>query len=469
MASPHLNPLLQLAQSMAAQGLAPPLRAPVRRPEIPERREPEPPEPQEEEAPRCHLHRKQNKACKFCKAFAQFQEQRTKQLEDRRTAALEKLREDVGPRPSGERPREDEKVPLPNLVHFPQVLRERILSDRYYTQVLSTSAVSEVRSALFSCDSCEPEVRGATSLDTSPSPFFCSVFRLLMLRLTEGQLQAMLNNRSRWVRCAGFLYVRLGVHFDRYWELLSDALMDPEEFVPFPDRGAEQVSEGQFVEQLLTKEKYCEFQLPRLAAAQRRLLNERLVLYDQFRQRYAANLEVLERFEEPGVEIEVCSHEGEWARATTDGPASPGRRRVTVPVRLQSGEELQCSIGMLIRPGGPSSDLASSRGRSYQDLLERYREQQRESAVASGKDYCKSSGRHTVHAGGQTFICGEKRGRDLDEDDDEPLHPRKSGPSREHEAKMAAIMEKYCSTKGLPQARPSRDDGVEKPERMRLG
>jgi len=365
-------------------------------------------------------------------------------------------------------------VPLPNLAHFPQVLRERILSDRYYTQVLSTSAVSEVRNALFQCDTCEPEVRGATSLDTSPSPFFCSVFRLLMLRLTEGQLQAMLNNRSRWVRCAGFLYVRLGVHFDRYWELLSEALMDPEEFVPFPDRGGESMSEGQFVEQLLTKEKYCDFSLPRLAAAQRRLLSERLVLYEQFRQRYAANLEVLERFEdaEGELEVEVCSVEGEWARATTVGPRTPGRRRVTVPVRLQQGEELACSLGMIICPGrpqpGPGQDLTSSRGRSYQELLERYREQQRESAVASGKDYCKSSGRHTVHAGGQTFICGEKRGREREEED-EPLLPRKSGPSLEHEAKMAAIMEKYCSTKGLPQQKQSRQDGVEGPERMRLG
>merc|ERR1740123_2075416 len=119
-----------------------------------------------------------------------------------------------------------------------------------------------------------------------------------------------------------------------------------------------------------------------------------------------------------------------------------------IPVNLAQGVEQQVSIGMLICPGMSPNDLTTSRGKSYQDLLGKYREQQRESAVASGKDYCKSSGRHTVHAGGQTFICGEKRGREQDDDDDGPSLPKRSGPSIEHEAKMAAIMEKYCSAKG---------------------
>merc|ERR1719210_3237225 len=204
-----------------------------------------------------------------------------------------------------------------------------------------------------------------------PSAFFCGVFRLLTLKLTEGQLRGLLNNRSRWVRCAGFVFVRLGVHQDRYWELLSDALMDQEEFVPFPDWGGEHMSEGQYVEQLLTKEKYCDLNLPRIAAAQRRSINERLVLYDQFRRRYAANLEVLERFEEPdgGVSVEVCSIDGEWTAGVTTGLPSPGRRRVTTPVRIAGRGDIDASIGMVICPpskgsSSSSSDLTRSRGRS---------------------------------------------------------------------------------------------------------
>jgi len=429
-----------------------------------------------EEVPRCHLHRKANKACKFCKAYANFVDQKNKESEGRRNAALERFMGASEPRAKNyEKLTEDDKVPVPNLVHFPQVLKERILSDRFFTQVLTNSSVSEIRNTIFSCDTCEPEIRGSTSLDTSPSPFFCSVFRMLTLKLTEGQLQGLLNNRSRWVRCAGFLYVRLGVHFDRYWELLSDALMDPEEFVPFPDRGGERMSEGQFVEQLLTKEKYCDFSLPRLAAAQRRVLNERLVLYEQFRQRYAAHLDKLDRFEDPdgGIPVEVCTVDGEWLEGRTAGPPTPGRRRVCIPVNLAQGVEQQVSIGMLICPGMSPNDLTTSWGKTYQELLDKYREQQRESAVTSGRDYSKSSGKHTIHAGGQTFVCGEKRGRDREDEEataNLARDAKRGTPSLEQEMKMAAIMEKYCaSNRASAQSRSQKQDGIEGPERLRLG
>ncbi|CAK0905314.1 unnamed protein product [Prorocentrum cordatum] len=57
---------------------------------------------------------------------------------------------------------------------------------------------------------------------------------------------------------------------DRYWDLLSEFLIENEDFVPCPESGGERMSEGKFVEDLLTKEKYCDISLPRIAAAQRR-------------------------------------------------------------------------------------------------------------------------------------------------------------------------------------------------------
>lgn len=427
------------------------------------------------------MHRKQNKACKFCKAHAQFQEQKTAELEARRSAALARIREDR----SGSREMNiDDKVPLPNLVYFPQLLKEWILGNKYYNQVFATQEYSEVKQALFNCDTCELEVRDQISLDTVPSTFFCTVYRMLMIKLTEGQLRGLLNNRSRWVRCAGFMYVRMGMHSDRYWELLSDALMDHEDFVPFPGRGNERMSEGQFVEQLLTKEKYCDVTLPRIATAQRRTINERLVLYEQFRKRYEKNLEALDRLDAPdgGIDVEVCGVDGEWQSARTIARPTVGRRRVTVPVRLKSsGEEEHISIGMVIMPSRDSSsshDLTRSRGKSKQELLEKYREQQRDAAVATGRDYCKTSGRHTVHAGGATFICGEKRGRRADGEEDEEEKSREakkqqrpSEPSQEHQQRMAAIMEKYCSSKGRRGAGAPADapTNIEGPDRMRLG
>merc|ERR1719183_2256979 len=107
-----------------------------------------------------------------------------------------------------------------------------------------------------------------------------------------------MNSRSCWLRSAGYLYVRLGFHHERYWELLSDALVDDEEFVPFPGRGAETMTVGQYVETLLTKDKYGETQLalPRIPVAQKRTITKRTVLFGQFRKRYAANVEALENY-----------------------------------------------------------------------------------------------------------------------------------------------------------------------------
>jgi len=422
-----------------------------------------------EDIPKCHLHRKHSKVCKFCKAYAQFQEARAKKQEDRRNAALERLR---GHGPTRGSPGQAEKVPLPNLMHFPKVLEERILALRYYNQNLINQDFNEVKEWLLSCDSCELETRSHSSLDLTPSNFICSVYHFMTTKMTEGQLQSLLNHRCRWLRCAGYLYVRLGVHQARYWELLCDALMDHEEFVPFPGKGSDKISEGQYVEHLLTKEKYCDVNLPRIATAQRKSINERLVLYEQFRRRYAAHMEDLTKFEDDdgGVPVEVCAVDGEWTEGVTAGKRTMGQRRIKVPIRLEDGKEQHISLGMVIlQSKGAGGDLTRSRGRAYQDLLERYRDRQRESAVASGKDYCKSSGRHTVRAGGVTFVAGdkvEKRKREGDEEE-EKHETKRSAPSMEHQRKMAAIMEKYCSSRGPSRSKNS--DDVEGPDRMRLG
>mmetsp|Transcript_76083 Transcript_76083/g.211522 ORF Transcript_76083/g.211522 Transcript_76083/m.211522 type:complete len:593 (+) Transcript_76083:102-1880(+) len=429
----------------------------------------------EEQVPRCHLHRKANKACKYCKAFAQSQEEKTKKKEELRSAVLERLKEGAAAN-SGKAYGKDDKAPVPNFVHFPTVLIERIQKNDVFNNSVGNSTVNDLKNVLYSAETCDTESRAQGSLDLQPSGFICSVYRMLTLQLTEGQLQMLMNSRSCWIRCAGFMYVRLGFHHDRYWELLSDALMDDESFVPFPGRGGETMTVGQYVEQLLTKDKYGETQLsfPRIPVAQRKTINKRMVLYGQFRKRYAANMDVIERFKEAGVEVEVCSPDGEWSRAKTAGEPSPGRRCTTVPVLFLDGdgEEVDVSLGMLITPGGSSSsnDLTRTRGRSTQELLERYDEQQRGAAVASGKDYCKTSGHQVVHVGGVTFVAGVKRKEaereDADDEDTRARESRRSAQSAEHQAKMAAIESKYCAR--VAGKTESRGD-VDGPERMRLG
>merc|ERR1719343_1648382 len=155
--------------------------------------------------------------------------------------------------------------------------------------------------------------------------------------------------------------------------------------------------------------------------------------------------------------------------AETVGSVTTDRRCATVSVKFpDGGGEQNISVGMLICPGkAPSSgtqDLTRSRGKSAAELLERYQEQQRDSAVASGKDYCKTSGQHTVRVGGVVFVAGVKR-KDLeteyDSKDEAKFFEVPSGPSAEHRAKMAAIESKYCARSAPAQTKPEAADNLD--------
>lgn len=428
-------------------------------------------EAEEEEIPRCHLHKKQNKACKFCKAYYAQQETKAKKHEEQKSVALEQLR--AGLSRSGKGLGDNDKTPLPNLPLFPSVLADRIQKNDFYSSTICSASVSELRGIITSNESCDTETRTDKALDLDPSAFISVVYRFMVLPLTEGQLQMLIRSRSSWTRAAAFLYVRMGMHVDRYWELMSEALMDQEEFVPFPSRGGDTMQVGQYVELLLTKDKYCDITLPRVPVVQRKMLNRRMVMYAQFRKRYSAHLAVLDRFQEEDVSVEICNADGEWLRGRTVEAINQNRTTKTLLVKLESGEEQTVSLGMVICPSSSSSsssDLTRSRGRSAEELLRNFEAQQKDSALASGKDYCKTSGQHTVRVGGVPFVAGVKRKEletertaDLDEDRRES---RRTGPSWEHQAKMAALESKYCARVSSATGGRSETEG---PERMRLG
>merc|ERR1712187_336421 len=133
----------------------------------------------------------------------------------------------------------------------------RIGKNHFYNTTLTNSTVAEIKDILYECGGADVESRPSMDNDYEPSEFMCCVYRLLTVKLTEGLLHSMLNSGSCWIRCAAFLYVRLGMNQDRYWELFSEALMDDEEFVPFPLRHESTMTVGQYVEELLAKDRYC--------------------------------------------------------------------------------------------------------------------------------------------------------------------------------------------------------------------
>eukprot|EP00746_Dinoflagellata_sp_MGD_P072095 gnl/MRDRNA2_/MRDRNA2_29290_c0_seq1.p1 gnl/MRDRNA2_/MRDRNA2_29290_c0~~gnl/MRDRNA2_/MRDRNA2_29290_c0_seq1.p1 ORF type:complete len:445 (+),score=74.48 gnl/MRDRNA2_/MRDRNA2_29290_c0_seq1:170-1504(+) len=437
-----------------------------------------------EEVPKCHLHRKANKACRFCKAYVACQEQKQKEIEDKKKAVIEQLK--VGSGDKAAINSETDPIPIPHMDTFPNAMKERIMkTPLYYVSIANQPFENVVQFLADKCDSCEIDVRN--NMDVEPSCFICSIFRLLTIKLTEGKLREMMESPSCWVRCASFFYIRRFCHSDRYWDLLSDSLVDEEEFVPFPKDGKnmEAMTVGEYVEYLLSKEKYCDVTLPRITAALRKSITERLCLYGQFRKRYMQNLEVLHRFErlEGGLQVEVCRPEdGEWFATTIAGAVSIGSRLVTVPIFNPSSQQVEnVSISRLIckdKEPTNSSDLTRSRGTSNQVLLEKCREQQRANAMATGKNYNQTVfPRHQIRIAGVAINVGgagsvePKRVSEYESDEEDQAMKKRKKEIHEAEAKRAAIEAKYLasSASSRSQSRGSASDDVQGPDRMRLG
>lgn len=428
---------------------------------------------EELEVKKCHLHRKANKACKFCKAYVQWNEQQEKKKEDLKNAALEQLKNSTG---AGQILAPTDKAPVPNFSGFPRVLADKIQKTDTYMEVSNSTQLSEVVETLLRCESVDLDIKNKSKMDKQPTGFIIAVYRLLQTQITESDLDWMMKTDSCWIRCAAFLYVRLGFHCDRYWDCVADSLMDDEEFVPFTGKGSDSpaMTVGEYVEQLLMKADYGEgdtkLPLPRIPVAARTKISKRICLYPQFRKRYEANLEVLDRFGDAGVEVEACNVDGEWRSCVTKEPAATHQehRCLSVLVIYPDGQEEYVSMGRIIVPGGSStsSDLTTHVGSSAHDLFEKHKEQEKGNAVARGKDYCKPFVQ-SVCIGGVRFLAGEKRNRPT-ERDSEALEEEYARSKRHQQAladklaEKAAIESKYCAKV------PSQGSGSV-PDRLRLG
>lgn len=433
--------------------------------QVPEKTEGKPEkgdEAEEDEVPKCHLHRKPNKACRFCKLHSAFLDRKTAKKEAAKQEVLKEIHEALA---SGvAKVDRDQRILLPNFAHFPIQLKERILSNRSYDITISEYSLHDCEDVLSEAESCDTETQ-REDMYFIPSSWIMCVYRILMIRPYETEFQALLNHKNIMVRCAAYSIVRIGMHQDRYWELLAPGLMDDEEFNPFPQRDARNYTVGEYVQKLLSEDRYCDEALPRISINLRKTINERFVMYGQFRKRYQANLEVLGRYEAAGVPVEVCKElDGEWVNAKTVGAKSHSKRCISIPVRFENGTIKNVSIGMIITvdANADHADLTKSRGQNNKELLEKLRQEQKEGVVMGHKEAFSGPGK----------LGKRKKAKDDDEEDEEAyaLQEAKKRKNQEREREMAQIMQKYCvagasSSKG---GNSSAGD-VDAPDHMRLG
>merc|ERR1712061_340408 len=120
---------------------------------------------------------------------------------------------------------------------------------------------------------------------TTPSALFCCLYRLFTMNLQVSQLRRLLEHMGNaYVRCIGFPFIRFGMPPEALWPWLVEYVLDDEELRPAKD-SEWHTTIGEFVEGLLSQDKYYYTVLPRFPMSVKRQLEAKLAPITQFRKR----------------------------------------------------------------------------------------------------------------------------------------------------------------------------------------
>lgn len=465
----------------------------------------------EAEKLRCHLHKKpKEKGCKFCQKWLACM---NKGKEDK-AAQQQKMMQSGQAGGVAQWGGEDGwgggilEVTNSKTFGLPPLLQSHIVESQHYKSLMSLDTFDEVVAEICNfADSVEPYNMNSS---TVPSALFCCLYRMLTMGLDKRRLQRLLDSHdSPFVRCIGFLFVRFALDPGQLWTWLGEYVLDDEEFHPTKD--AEWVTTvGEFVEALMSQERYYSVVLPRLPMSAKRQLEAKLAMVPQFRKRTQANQRLLDVFRRRDVQVEAHPEEdGTWQRGWTVELDDSIATRPKVRVALQRGREVSVHIGRVIlsdpnysvsngyyrpnrqRSRSRSIDWSRHKGRSQAELIDEQRSRDRDRAVcASGKEYARKPVGFKVAIAlpremgaashrlleDETFVPKE-RGKRRRSPSPQQQDMKKVQHSAEHQAQMQQLFEKYVMQK--PQERGSAgsagasginfNTGEEGPEVMRLG
>lgn len=215
--------------------------------------------------------------------------------------------------------------------------------------------------------------------NSDPSTFLCCVYTLLSMRATPELFLAMVNNRdSTFVRAAGFLAIRYSFKGQDVWDTLKEYLFDTEPFCPRRHSSASvlqpgveptaNTSMGEWVEGLVSEDKYHGTVLPRLPLPVKREVGMYMMALPDLRKRYYFNAQHLELFRHAGQAVQVFRC-GAWEEGQLLMLKASKSHRIRCVVRSLSGAKEEVSLGAVQRrhrdvDAGDSDRRARSRSRS---------------------------------------------------------------------------------------------------------
>merc|ERR1711972_1029920 len=189
--------------------------------------------------------------------------------------------------------------------------------------------------------------------NVSPSCFICHVYRLYTLTNAEDldEIMFLLNHpKSAVARCAGFLYMRFVMPPSQLWDLMEEYIFDAMEMEHSLDGNKSQKSIiGQYVEALLSKDKYFNTPLPRIPARVRQQIDRELAPLHQYRKRMEANLRAfpsrgMATFTMP---VEVCI-DGSWVPGVAKEFCGRAVVRRKVHVVLDDETDVMVHLGKVV-------------------------------------------------------------------------------------------------------------------------
>lgn len=441
---------------------------------------------------RCHLHTKHYNACKSCKRYlaaktALVDEEAAKKDQKKVKGKAEELTFNCSP-----------------------LLKERVVNSSFYKSLF---AIEDVETLIKEIREFATDTIDVYKTSVEPSCFMCCVYRLFTLSISDDRLKDVIDNEESVIaRCVGLLYIRYVVPPEQLWEKLEEFVFDDEE-LELPEVTAGEMERpimprtiGEYVEDLLLKDKYFSTPLPRLPAGVKRKLEEGLAPMGQYRKRAEANQRIFGS-RDPRMLVEV-NQGGQWlpGRALEVNRSVPSRMKVRV--QLDQGPEVVVHAGKVVvreaspergrsrsrsrgrgkqqeRDGSPT-DWSRHKGRSDAELVEELRERAREDAVCGDRrGYAKRLPRFEVglamnrEKGGaeqklieeETFIHpSQRRRKDLNtagHEDFQVPGMQRSEEDDEHQRRLKDIFEKYGQTKTSGASKDLND--IEGPDTMRLG
>lgn len=448
----------------------------------------------EAERLRCHLHKKTKAGCKLCQRHKEF----VSRQEEDRAALRDKFISDVRRQSKGEgRPddlgRERKKLDLVNskTFGFPPLLQSHIVESTHFKTVMGLEQFEEITEEIANyADTIEPYMQNSTSV---PSALFCCVYRLLTMGIDAQQLRRLVEGGDNsYIRCAGFLFIRFGLAPDQHWFWLGEYVLDDDE-LPAKD-GERNMTIGEYVECLMTQDRYYSTVLPRLPASSKRQLEVHLAGVPQCRKRAQANTRLLDVYQQKGLRVEALLEDGNWHAGESVGLADSAQSRHKLRVHIDGREgETTVHLGRVILtddrhgPSGglgrrsPVVDWTRDKGKPAAELLDELRKREQDRAVCSTKnEYARrpvsfkvalpmeqGSASHRLIQD-ETSVSATRR-TELRDRSRSPLQARGKEHSAEYQARMRQLFEKYGMAKGNEVDASRRRSDLEVPDVMRLG